>query len=187
MAESLMSMENLFLRDVSAMRSRTRDYLTGDRKGTNDGKDAESAIGLLQAALAIEIVCVWRYTMMSVSVTGLRDEPVGSEFQEQANDERKHIRMVAERIEQLGGTPDFSPQGLTSHLAMEYGSGADLDGMVAQNLAAEQSVVEYYRDLIRYFQDSDPDTSTMLEQILQDEEDHATDMHDLVRRDGVHE
>ncbi|MCF3947657.1 ferritin-like domain-containing protein [Acidiphilium sp. AL] len=186
MTGNLMSADNLFLKDVAAMRSRTQDYLAGGRKAANGGMNSAAAIGLLQAALAIEIVCVWRYTMMSVSVTGLRDEPVGAEFQEQANDERRHVRMVAERIGQLGGTPDFAPKGLRSHLAMDYGSDTDLDGMIAQNLAAEQSVVEYYRDLILYFRDSDPVTSTMLERILQDEEDHATDMDDLVRRDGTH-
>ncbi|WP_427952272.1 ferritin-like domain-containing protein [Acidiphilium sp.] len=135
---------------------------------------------MLQTALTIEIVCVWRYTMMSVSDRGLRDERVGFEFQEQANDERRHTRMVAERIEQLGGTPNFRPHGLMSPLAVEHVSSLDFDDMIAENLAAERSVVEYYNDLINHFRMSDPLTTAMLETILQDEEDHATDMQDLL-------
>lgn len=175
MSGTRISADNLFLRDVVAVRASARGYLAG-------GPRSEAAIGLLQAALAIEIACVWRYTMMSVSVAGLRDDLVGAEFQEQANDERRHVRMVAERIEQLDGVPDFAPEGLTAHRAVSCGTDGDFDAMVAQNLVAEQSVVEYYRDLIGYFQASDPATAAMLADILEDEEDHATDMHDLVRQ-----
>jgi bacterioferritin len=174
MADALVSTDNLFLRDVAALRSSAQGFLAARPRAPQ----AAATIALLQTALTIEIVCVWRYTMMSVSARGLREESVGFEFQEQANDERKHTRMVAERIEQLGGVPDFQPKGLMSGLAMDYN--ADFDGMIAQNLKAEQSVVEYYTDLINHFQDSDPRTTAMLEIILQDEEDHATDMQDLL-------
>ncbi|MBW4036242.1 MAG: ferritin-like domain-containing protein [Proteobacteria bacterium] len=174
MADALVSTDNLFLRDVAALRSSAQGFLAARPRAPQ----AAATIALLQTALTIEIVCVWRYTMMSVSARGLREESVGFEFQEQANDERKHTRMVAERIEQLGGVPDFQPKGLMSGLAMDYN--ADFDGMIAQNLKAEQSVVEYYTDLINHFQDSDPQTTAMLEIILQDEEDHATDMQDLL-------
>jgi bacterioferritin len=174
MTDAALSSDNLFLRDVAALRSSAQGYLAQQPGST----PAEATIALLQTALTIEIVCVWRYTMMSVSTQGLREERVGFEFQEQANDERKHTRMVAERIEQLGGVADFQPKGLMSGLAMDYN--ADFDGMIAQNLKAEQSVVEYYSDLIEHFQDSDPRTTVMLETILQDEQDHATDMQDLL-------
>lgn len=174
MVETMTSSDNLFLRDVAALRSSARGFLAQQALAV----PTAAAIALLQTALTIEIVCVWRYTMMSVSARGLRDERVGFEFQEQANDERKHTSMVAERIEQLGGVPDFQPRGLMSGLAIDYN--ADFDGMIAQNLKAEQSVVEYYTDLIAHFQDSDPQTTAILEIILQDEEDHATDMQDLL-------
>lgn len=175
-----MSTENLFLQDVTAMRLSARDFLAQGVSRDAAGQDTCATIKLLQAALSVEIVCVWRYTMMSVSARGLSDEQVGFEFQEQSNDERRHARMVAERIEQLGGTPNFQPEGLTSRLTMEYGTDADLDSMIAQNLAAEQAVIAYYNDLIRHFQDTDPQTTAMFERILLDEENHATDMQDLL-------
>lgn len=175
MAGSMTGQDNLFLQDVAAMRSHAQAYLEPDAIAS---ARPQATIALLQAALTIEILCVWRYTMMSVSARGLRDQQVGFEFQEQANDERKHTRMVAERITELGGVPDFQPKGLESRFGADYSG--DFDRLVAQNLVAEQSVVEYYTDLIHYFGSSDPLTTAMLTTILQDEEDHATDMQDLL-------
>jgi bacterioferritin len=70
--------------------------------------------------------------------------------------------------------------------ATEYGDGGDLVEMIKQNLIAERVVIEHYQELIRYFGDDDPTTRIMLEAILAEEEDHATDMHDLlVAREGT--
>ena len=52
--------------------------------------------------------------------------------------------------------------------------------MVKGNLVAERIAIEHYRDLIKYFSDKDPSTRLMMEHILKDEEDHASDMHDLL-------
>lgn len=179
MVESQVTTENDFLRDVIAMRRDARSTLSRRSKGAG-GMPAGQAIALLQTALAIEIVCVWRYTMISVSVAGLADAAVGAEFQEQANDERRHMRVLAERITDLGGTPDFSAERLTSRTGLEYGAADDLAAMVAQNLAAEQSAIEHYRELIPYFEAVDPQTCRILESILLDEENHADDMQDLL-------
>jgi bacterioferritin len=52
--------------------------------------------------------------------------------------------------------------------------------MIKENLIAERLAVDHYRELIRYFGDDDPSTRVMLEGILSVEEEHATDMHDLL-------
>jgi bacterioferritin len=136
---------------------------------------------LLQGALATEIVCVLRYTMHYVSATGIASDGPKDEFLEHANDERKHMGLIADRINQLGGVPDMDPKGLASRSATEYGPGdLDLVGMLKENLIAERIAVEHYRDLIRYFGEKDPTTRVMLEGILAQEEDHANDMHDLL-------
>jgi bacterioferritin len=180
MSQSKTATDNYFLRDVQTLRAQAQKSLE-DGAVTEDYKgDVKRSIDLLQSALATEIVCVLRYTMNSISVTGLSSQSVAAEFQEHAEDERKHMMMIAERIDQLGGDPDFDPAGLGSRSATEYGSGGTLIEMVKQNLVAERIAVEHYRDLIHYFADKDPSTRLMLEQILGDEEDHATDMHDLL-------
>jgi bacterioferritin len=170
---------NYFLRDVQALRAQAKKSLE-DGAVTSDYPDVARSIELLQSVLATEIVCVLRYTMNSISVSGLSSKSVAAEFQEHAEDERKHMMMVAERIDQLGGDPDFNPQDLASRSATEYGDGGTLIDMVKQNLVAERIAVEHYRDIIAYFADRDPSTRLMLEQILAEEEEHATDMHDLL-------
>jgi len=171
--------KNVFLRDVKTLRAQAQKSLSQGAV-TEGYQDVKQAIELLQSALATEIVCVLRYTMNSISVAGITSKSVGEEFAEHADDEREHMMMIAERIDQLGGEPDFNPKNLASRSATEYGDGGTLVEMVRQNLVAERIAIEHYRDLINYFHDKDPSTRSMLEHILKDEEDHATDMHDLL-------
>jgi bacterioferritin len=171
--------ENFFLRDVKMLREQAQKSLE-DGALTSDYRDARQSIELLQSALATEIVCVLRYTMNSISVAGISSKSVAEEFAEHANDEREHMMMLAERIDQLGGEPDFDPKNLASRSATEYGAGGSLIDMVKANLVAERIAIEHYRDLIKYFHDKDPTTRHMMEKILADEEEHATDMHDLL-------
>lgn len=130
--------------------------------------------------LATEIVCVLRYTMHAVAATGISSEGVKDEFAQHAKEEQDHMMAVAERINQLGGKPNFNPEGLAMRSASQYTEGANLVEMIRENLIAERIAVDHYRELIRYFGDDDPGTRVMLEGILVVEEEHANDMHDLL-------
>jgi bacterioferritin len=142
--------------------------------------DVNKTIEILQAVLATEIVCVLRYTMHAVTATGISSEGVKAEFEEHAKEEQEHALEVAERINQLGGKPDFNPAGLASRSASEYGNARNLIEMIKENLIAERIAVEHYRELVRYFGERDPSTRLMMERILAVEEEHANDMHDLL-------
>jgi bacterioferritin len=172
--------ENLFLRDVEKLRADAKKSLEDGAVTANYQGSVDTAIELLQAALATEIVCVLRYSMNAIAVQGLNSKSVAAEFTEHAADEQRHMGMIAERIDQLGGTPNFDPDGLAARSSTEYGGPGELIELVKQNLIAERIAVEHYRDLIGYFTHKDPTTRLMLEHILEDEEDHATDMHDLL-------
>lgn len=170
-----------FLTDIKELRERARKELEKGAITDNYQLDPEQAIGLLQGALATEIVCVLRYTMHYVAATGIASDGPKDEFKEHADDERRHMQLIADRINQLGGTPNLDPEGLAMRSATEYGpSDIDLVGMLKENLIAERIAVEHYRDLIRFFGEKDPTTRVMLEGILAQEEDHANDMHDLL-------
>lgn len=175
-----METQNAFLTDVKALRAHAQQHLEMGAVTEDYGLDVKRSIELLQTVVATEVVCVLRYTMHAISVVGITSESVGEEFREHAQDEQKHMMMAAERIDQLGGTPNFDPEGLASRAATEYGNGGNLIEMVKQNLVAERLVIVHYRDLIHHFADKDPTTRRMLERILEDEEDHASDMHDLL-------
>jgi bacterioferritin len=169
-----------FLTDVTTLRDRARKHIAkGGVSFTYEGS-ADKAVEILQSVLATEIVCVLRYTMHAVAATGISSEGVKAEFAQHAKEEQEHMNAVAERINQLGGKPDFNPKGLASRAASEYGHADNLVEMIKENLIAERVAIDHYRELIRYFGDRDPATRIMLEGILVVEEEHANDMHDLL-------
>ena len=169
-----------FLTDVKTLRERARKNIsTGGVTFTYQG-DVKKTIEILQAVLATEIVCVLRYTMHAVAATGISSEGVKAEFAQHAKEEAGHMNQVAERINQLGGKPDFNPEGLASRAASEYGRAESLVDMIKENLVAERIAIEHYQELIRYFANEDPGTRAMLEGILVVEEEHANDMSDLL-------
>lgn len=169
-----------FLTDVKTLREQARkDIAKGNITKTYIG-DPKKTIDILQSVLATELVCVLRYTMHAVTATGLSSEGVKAEFMEHAKEEQEHAMAVAERINQLGGKPDFNPDTLTKRSASQYAEGANLVDMIKENLIAERIAVDHYRELIRYFGDNDPATRVMIEEILKVEEEHTNDMHDLL-------
>ena len=169
-----------FLTDIKTLRERARKNIgEGGITHSYEG-DPEKAIEILQTVLATELVCVLRYTMHAVAATGISSDGVKEEFDEHAKEEHEHARSVAERINQLGGKPNFNPQGLESRSASQYGAADNLVEMIKENLIAERIAVDHYRELIRYFGDRDPGTRKMMESILVKEEEHANDMHDLL-------
>ena len=169
-----------FISDVKSLRERARKHLDEGAVTPAYGGDVGKTIEILQTVLATELVCVLRYTQHSITAAGLSSQSVRNEFAEHAREEHEHALEVAERINQLGGTPDFNPQGLTSRSASQFAPGEDLVDMIRENLVAERIAVEHYQELVRYFGDHDPTTRTMLERILAVEEEHADDMHDLL-------
>lgn len=169
-----------FVSDVKTLRARARKSIADGAVTPGYGGDPEATIQILQSVLATELVCVLRYTQHSITATGISSKSVKAEFAEHAKDERERALAVAERINQLGGTPNFNPEGLASRSASQFAEGQNLVDMIRENLIAERIAVEHYQELIRHFGDDDPTTRVMLEGILKVEEDHADDMRDLL-------
>jgi bacterioferritin len=135
---------------------------------------------LMNQALAAEILCVLRYRHHQIIAKGIDYPQVADEFAEHADDEQKHMMLIAERIDQLGGNPDFNPTTVTMRSSTEYGESDVLSGMIEEDLVAERVVIEIYRKVIQWFGHDDPTSRRMFEQILADEEDHANDLSDLL-------
>ena len=170
-----------FLTDVATLRKNAREKIEDGAVTTTYTGDVDTAIELLQGALATEIVCVLRYTMHAVAATGIASEGPKAEFLQHAAEEQGHMMQLAERINQLGGTPNFDPADLVSRSASQYGpADANLVEMLKENLVAERIAIDHYRELINYFGAADSTSRTMLEGILAVEEEHANDMHDLL-------
>src|ERR1700753_198310 len=180
-----MAADKPFLRDVKTLRERARAHIEDGALGSNYVGDVNETIEILHPVLSTEIVCWLRASFHAVTTSGLSSESVKAEFAEHAEDERGHAMEVAERINQLGGKPNFTPDGILSRSSSQYVEGANLVDMIKENLIAERIAVDHYRELIRYFGDDDPGTKVMIQHILRKEEEHADDMHDLlVSHDG---
>lgn len=141
--------------------------------------DVKRACQILNEALASEILCVLRYRHHQIVAKGINFPQVAAEFKEHAENEEEHMLMIAERIDQLGGDPDLNPATVSARSATEYGTSGDLVSMIREDLVAERIAIEVYRQMIEWFS-ADTTTRRMLEGILADEEEHATDLADLL-------
>ena len=143
--------------------------------------DRETVIKLLNEALATEIVCVLRYRRHYFTAEGMNAESVKSEFLAHAGEEQAHADQLAERIVQLGGEPNLSPEGLADRSHSEYIEGENLEDMIKEDLVAERIAIESYRDVIAFVGSDDPTTRRLLEEILMKEEEHAEDLVSLLK------
>jgi bacterioferritin len=169
-----------FLTDIKTLRERARRHIEKGAITEGYTADRETVIKVLNEALATEIVCVLRYKRHYFMASGIHAEGVAAEFLQHANDEQGHADQIAQRIVQLGGEPDFSPDGLLTRSHAEYVEGDTLGDMIKEDLVAERIAIDSYRDIIRYLGNDDPTTRRMMESILAVEEEHADDLVNLL-------
>src|SRR5512140_5038 len=169
-----------FIKDIEEIRQRASEKIEDGAVTATYKGDKERSIEILNEALATEIVCVLRYMHHYFMATGVHGRAVADEFKEHADEEREHADLIGERIQQLGGKPDFNPKSLLQRSVSHYIEGEDLGDMIREDLIAERIVIDVYREMIKYFGDADPTTRIMIEEILKAEEEHASDLADLL-------
>jgi bacterioferritin len=168
------------LTDTPTLRKRARQHIDEGSVTAGYTADREAVIKLLNDSLATELVCVLRYRRHHFMARGIHSQSVAQEFLDHSNEELGHADQLAERIVQLGGEPDFAPDGLTGRSHAEYVEGKTLGGMIKEDLVAERIAIDSYRDIIKFLGDQDPTTRRMMEGILAVEEEHADDLADLL-------
>jgi bacterioferritin len=169
-----------FLTDIKTLRERARKHI--DQGAVTEGyaADRETVIKVLNESLATEIVCVLRYRRHHFMANGINAESVAAEFLQHANEEQAHADLIAQRIVQLGGAPNFNPEGLLSRSHAEYVEGETLLDMIKEDLVAERIAIDSYREIVQYLGNDDPTTRRMMEGILAMEEEHADDLVTLL-------
>jgi bacterioferritin len=173
-----------FLTDVKTLRARARKHIEQGAVTPGYQADRDTVVKILNEALATEIVCVLRYKRHYHMAAGIHAQSVAAEFLEHANEEQAHADQIAERIVQLGGAPNFSPEGLASRSHSEYVEGEGLIDMIREDLVAERIAIDSYAEMVRYVGEKDPTTRRMLEGILAVEEQHADDLKTLLEELG---
>ena len=165
---------------VAVLRSRARSHPEDGAVTQGYRADRGHVLAMLNEALATEIVCMLRYRRHHLMARGIHARRTADEFLAHANEELGHADRLAARIVQLGGEPDFAPDGLAARSHAEYVAGAGLVDMITENLVAERIAIDSYRELIRYLGDDDPTSGQMLREILAVEEEHADELADLL-------
>ena len=165
-----------FLTDIAELRRRARQHIEEGAVTEAYRGNRDTIVKLLNEALATEIVCVLRYKRHYFMAQGIHADPIAQEFLQHANEEQGHADQIAGRIVQLGGAPNFSPDGILSRSHSEYVEGQTLLDMIREDLVAERVAIDSYTEMIRYVGDTDITTRRMLEQILAVEEEHADDL-----------
>ena len=173
-----------FLSDIQTLRTRARQHLEQGAVTPGYRADRETVIKLLNEALATEIVCVLRYKRHYFMASGINAQSVAQEFLQHANEEQVHADQLAQHIVQLGGEPNFAPEGLSSRSHSEYVEGDSLVEMIKEDLVAERIAIDSYREMITYFGNDDPTTRRLMETILAMEEEHADDLVNLLEEFG---
>ena len=168
------------LYDIEEVRREAKQSIVRGAVTEDYPLDLTTAHQLMNEALAAEIMCVLRYRHHQIIAKGIDWPQVAAQFEEHADEEQRHMMMIAERIDQLGGDPDFNPATIGGRASTEYGDSRALWDLVKDDLVAERVVIEIYRRLIRWFGNADPTSRRMFEKILADEEDHANDLADLI-------
>lgn len=174
-----------FVIDIQKIRDRARaDIAEGAVTGGYQA-DRGTVIRLLNEALATEIVCTLRYRrhyFMSGALGGIAGFAIRDELLQHAKEEQEHADRIAERIVQLGGEPNFNPEGLTSRSHADYAEGGELADMLREDLVAERIAIDTYGEIIRYIGEKDPTTRRLFEDILEQEEEHADELSDFLKR-----
>lgn len=179
-ADSIPTKPGPFVADIAEIRRRARKHI--EKGAVTDGyrADRDSVIEVLNQALATELVCVLRYRRHYFMASGIHSQPVAAEFLEHAQEEQNHADLIAERIAQLDGEPNFNPEGLLTRSHSEYVEGGTLEDMIREDLVAERIAVDSYSAIIRYLGEDDPTSRRLMEKILASEEEHAEDMKNLL-------
>jgi bacterioferritin len=171
-----------FSADVKQIRERARQHIEAGAVTQGYKADREQVTKVLNDVLATEIVCVLRYKRHYYMAQGISSDSVKAEFLQHANEEQQHADWVAERITQIGGEPNFNPEGLATRSHSEYKPGESLTDMIKEDLVAERIAIESYSEIVRWLGNDDPTTRVLIEQILKMEEEHANDMLDLLAK-----
>jgi bacterioferritin len=172
--------KNSFLTDITEIRRRARQHIEDGAVTDSYKGDRKVVLRVLNEALATEIVCVLRYKRHHYMAKGIHSQAIAEEFLEHAAEEQEHADLIAERITQLDGEPNFNPDGLLTRSHSEYVEGETLVDMIREDLIAERIAVESYSEIIRYLADNDPTSRRLMESILAKEEEHAEEMKTLL-------
>jgi bacterioferritin len=147
--------------------------------------DPQQIIHKLNQLRATEIASFLQYKQHAFMAVSLLSPGLKTDFESHAVTEMQHADMLANRVQQLGGVPIYEPAEIASQ-ASEMGvqpeQGPTLMDMVVEDLLLERQQVAAYTGLVREIGDTDLTTRRILLSILEETEQHASELADYLKR-----
>jgi bacterioferritin len=146
--------------------------------------DPQQVIAALNQLRATEVTSYLQYKQHAYMAVSLFAPGLKGDFEAHATLELQHADLLAQRIQQLGGGPIYSPVDIAAQAAnvgVRPEQGPTLREMIVENLMLERQQVAAYTTLVREIGDRDPTTRRLLMQILADTEQHASELADYLK------
>ena len=146
--------------------------------------DPTQVIAALNQLRATEVTSYLQYKQHAYMAVSLFAPGLKGDFEAHATLELQHADLLAQRIQQLGGVPIYSPVDIAVQAAsvgVRPEQGPTLREMIVENLMLERQQVAAYTTLVREIGDRDPTTRRLLLQILADTEQHASELADYLK------
>ena len=146
--------------------------------------DPTQVIAALNQLRATEVTSYLQYKQHAYMAVSLFAPGLKDDFEVHATLELQHADLLAQRIQQLGGVPIYSPVDIAAQAAsvgVRPEQGPTLREMIIENLMLERQQVAAYTTLVRALGDRDPTTRGLLLGILADTERHASELADYLK------
>ncbi|MDY6799795.1 MAG: ferritin-like domain-containing protein [Bacteroidota bacterium] len=142
--------------------------------------DVKKLIQMLNEALAEEWLAYYQYWIGSRVIEGPMRTDIEQELQVHADQELNHAVMVADRIDQLGGTPLLSPNDWMKYSKCKYLAPEDpyVEKILEQNLDGERCAIKRYKEIADFTHGKDHTTYQMAITILDEELEHEQEIED---------
>jgi bacterioferritin len=153
-------------------------------RGAGSGASATGQadrVRLLNQALAAAMLSVMRYRRHHFLARAMHSQELAQEFIDRSNEQLGHADLIAERIMQLHGVPDFLPEAAHGHGLPVRPESGDISAMIREHVTANRLTIDRYRDAIDELGEADPATRHVMESILDDEEQHADELAEQLR------
>jgi bacterioferritin len=167
-----------FLTDVENVRKTVLEEI--DREPNGLGHECARTIFILNQALALNMVCVIRHMRHFVTADRFDTRSVAQEFLEHTVRESEHSDLIVARIHELGGEPTYERNAEPGHGHIDCDSLSEFEGIIREDVLAEQVAATTYAEMIWWLADVDPISSKLLDQIRALEEEHAVVMLNFV-------
>src|SRR4029453_3805109 len=146
--------------------------------------DPQQVIQELNRLRATEVTSYLQYKQHAYMAVSLFAPGLQNDFEGAATLELQHADLLAQRIQQLGGVPIYSPVDIAAQAAsvgVRPEQGPTLREMIIENLMLERQQVAAYTTFVRELGERDPTTRRLLLEILAETERHASELADYLK------